>query len=85
MSVSIAYAREMVAKHSRYKESPDWVDKVYHMPQNQVLAIYHKMLALGEFMPKKKKTPEILRPAYTQPTLFDFGLEVDHNESTPGS
>lgn len=79
MSVSIAYAREMVANKSRYKDSPNWKDKVYRMPPDQVLAIYHTMLNKGEFDPKKKEKEPLHRvePGYTQPTLFDFGLEVE--------
>ena len=76
MSVSIAYARDMVAKHSRYSESPGWVDKVMHMPQNQILAIYNRMLNNGEFNKKVKPVEELTEKlTYTQPTLFDYGLE----------
>ena len=76
MSVSIAYARDMVANHSRYKDSPAWRDKVMRMPPDQILAIYHNMLNKGEFNKKVKPVEELTeKPAYTQPTLFDFGLE----------
>lgn len=78
MSVSIAYCRDMVANKSRYKDSPTWRDKVYRMPPNQVLAIYNTMLNKGEFNTKAKKIEELTeKPTYTQPTLFDFGLELD--------
>ena len=77
MSVSIAYARDMVATKSRYAESPNWKDKVYRMPPDQVLAIYHTMLNRGEFNTKVKPVEELTeKPTYTQPTLFDFGLDI---------
>ena len=77
MSVSIDYCRDMVANHSRYKDSPTWRDKVYRMPAGQILAIYHGMLHRGEFNKKETVEPVVL---YTQPTLFDFGLEIDSEE-----
>ena len=75
MSVSIDYARDMVANKSRYKDSASWKDRVYRMRPEQVLAIYNTMLSRGEFNTKKKEEP-IEEPKYTQPTLFDFGLET---------
>ena len=77
MSVSIAYAREMVATKSRYKNSPNWQDKVYRMPEGQVLAIYHNMLNRGEFNQKVKSYEEVTENKYHQETLFEHGLEVD--------
>ena len=76
MSVSIAYARDMVATKSRYAESPNWKDKVYRMPPDQVLAIYHTMLNRGEFDPNKRPKEEPGTKSYVQPTLFDFGLDI---------
>ncbi|MBO7386981.1 MAG: hypothetical protein J6Y02_11765 [Pseudobutyrivibrio sp.] len=76
MSVSIAYARDMVAKKSRYKDSPNWNDKVARMPADQVLAIYNRMLHSGEFDKKKVEQLEVKRVGYSQPTLFDFGLKI---------
>lgn len=76
MAVSIAYARDMVANKSRYKDSPNWKDKVYRMPPDQVLAIYHTMLNKGEFDTKKRPKAEPGSKEYVQPTLFDYGLEV---------
>jgi len=76
----MTYAREMVAKHPKYKDSPNWRDKVYRMPPNQILAIYHRMLERGEFVAKKKPEP-VEKPNYIQPTLFDYGLKVeDHDQ-----
>ena len=78
MSVSIDYARNMVANESRYKDSPAWRDKVYRMKPDQVLAVYHNMLNKGEFNKKAKKVEELTeKPTFTQPTLFDFGLQLD--------
>lgn len=77
MSVSIAYARDMVANKSRYKDSPNWRDKVYRMPADQVLAIYHNMLNHGEFDKKKRPKEVPGSKEYEQLTLFDYGLEVE--------
>lgn len=74
MSVSIAYCRDMVANKSRYKDSPNWRDRVMRMPADQVLAIYNNMLHRGEF--EKKKVVKEPVETYIQPTLFDFGLKV---------
>lgn len=79
MSVSIAYCRDMIANKSRYKDSANWKDRVARMPANQVLAIYNTMLHKGEFDKKTSKSREdmeVLRVGYSQPTLFDFGLEI---------
>ena len=78
MSISIDYARDMIANKSRYKDSVSWKDKVARMPANQVLAIYNTMLAKGEFDKKAKSdAPYIFTTEqYKQMTLFDIGLEI---------
>ena len=81
MSITIAYCREMLLKHSKYKDSNNWKEKVYRMPADQVLAIYNRMLHNGEFDQKKKEEKRV-EPGYTQPTLFDFGLEVGDDTNT---
>ena len=79
MAVTVEYCRNMIAKESRYKDSVGWEDKVAKMPANQVLAIYNRMLHSGEFDKKTAKTREqmeVKRVGYSQPTLFDFGLQI---------
>lgn len=74
MAVSVAYARDMIINHSRYKDSNKWKKRVDAMPSWQVMAIYYRMLNKGEF---DKKIEEPVKESYTQPTLFEFGLELD--------
>ena len=40
---------------SKVYEGPKWKDKVRHMPDNQVIAVYYKFAQNGKFDKKKKK------------------------------
>ncbi len=76
--VSVAYARDMVANNSRYKDSEKWKKKVDSMPSWQIMAIYYRMLHSGEFDTEKRPKEEPGSKEYVQLTLFDFGLEVEN-------
>lgn len=41
--------RNQLANCEPYSESPSWVDKVKRMPDNQVIAIWHKFSKFGNF------------------------------------
>ena len=40
--------REILKKRTKYKDSYKWINKVNAMSDNQVMAVYYRMLRAGE-------------------------------------
>lgn len=78
-AITLEYATDMIVNHSRYKGSEKWKKRVDKMPSWQVMAVYYRMLHSGEF--NKKIEEPVEKPSYTQPTLFDFGMEVPDDKA----
>ena len=46
--MSIVQMREALKKRTKYKNSYTWINKVNGMSDNQVMAVYYRMLRAGE-------------------------------------
>ena len=46
--MSVAQMREALKKCTKYRNSYKWVNKVNTMGDNQVIAIYYRMLGAGQ-------------------------------------
>ena len=46
--MSVVQMREVLKKRTKYKNSYKWINKVNAMPDNQVMAVYFRMLRGGE-------------------------------------
>jgi hypothetical protein len=46
--VSVVQMREALKKRTKYKNSYKWINKVNAMSDNQVIAIFYRMLRAGE-------------------------------------
>ena len=68
--MSIEWMRYKLEHTPRY-DNPTWHNKVRHMSDAQVIAVYHKFLKLGYFDEKKpKKQKETVK--VRQASIFDF-------------
>lgn len=75
--MNTSFMRHRIATAPKYANSVKWRNKVESMPDNQVIAIYHKFAKMGLFEPQKRKRA----PQYTQITLYDLFPEVMSNGS----
>lgn len=46
--MSVVQMREILKKHTKYKNSYTWINKVNAMSDNQVIAVYFRMSRAGE-------------------------------------
>ena len=59
----------MRAEIAKVYNAPRWIARVQAMPDNQVIAIYHKFLKVGKFdKPRHLRKKE----EYEQLTIFDY-------------
>lgn len=47
-NMSVVQMREILKKRTKYKNSYKWINKVNAMADNQVIAVYFRMLRAGE-------------------------------------
>lgn len=48
--MSIASMRSILKTKTKYKNSYKWINKVNKMPDNQIIAVYYRMLRAGEIL-----------------------------------
>ena len=46
--MSVSAMRDILCRAPKYRGAKTWVDKVWAMPDRQVIAIYFRMLRAGE-------------------------------------
>ena len=71
--MEIRHMREYIARHPKYKNSPNWRARVMNMPTNQVVAIYNSFQKLNyRKIEKQLKRQEKDNKNYHQINMFEY-------------
>ena len=70
--MTVDQMRNYICQHPKYKNSMYWKQKVMTMPENQVVAIYHKFKQINYGEEQKKVDARKEGSEYHQIDMFEY-------------